>query len=55
MHYFCAGGCEGVADVPGVCQDPDCADFGLPLYEWDCPNCGHGLAAKPDDEEEDAE
>jgi hypothetical protein len=55
MHYFCAGGCQGQADVPGVCQDTDCPDFGLPLHECDCPDGEHNLAIAQSEDEEDAE
>lgn len=57
MHYFCAGGCEGVASEPGRCQDPDCPDFDLPLHECDCKNGAHGQGAEtmPVETEEEGE
>jgi len=40
-HYICTGGCEGVSNVPGVCQAEDCPDHGKSLKECDCADGGH--------------
>lgn len=55
MHFICTGGCEATSDHQDVCQDPDCADFGMPMHECDCPDGEHGLPVMPDTDEEDAE
>jgi len=49
------GGCSGDSDVSGVCQDPDCADFGMPLHECDCSDGDHGLPVAQDTDEDDSE
>ena len=40
-HYICYGGCKGVSDMPGICGAPDCADYGQPLHDCNCPDGKH--------------
>ena len=40
-HYVCTGGCQGVAESPGTCQDEKCAKHGLLLTECDCEDGKH--------------
>lgn len=40
-HYICIGGCKGVSQSAGVCQDVECADFGQPLDPCDCHDGKH--------------
>lgn len=35
-HYVCAGTCNGISEMPGLCQDPTCPRFGKPLMECKC-------------------
>lgn len=37
--YVCKGGCGGVSDVPGICQEKTCPNFGKPLEMEKCENC----------------
>ena len=54
-HYICTGGCEGVSEKPGVCQDETCPKHGQPLTECDCADGGHGKEspAEPDADAEE--
>lgn len=40
-HYICDGGCKGVSEQPGVCQDENCPKNGQPLSECDCADMNH--------------
>lgn len=40
-HYICTGGCKGVSEHPGVCQDPTCEKHGKPLEECRCEDGYH--------------
>lgn len=40
-HYICTGGCNGVSDKPGVCQDEKCPKHGKPLTECGCTDNKH--------------
>jgi hypothetical protein len=51
-HFICEGGCKGVSEVEGTCQDPNCPDFGKPLLECDCED---GVHHKTSDDESEAE
>ena len=48
-HYICTGGCGGVSDKPGRCQDPNCPKHGKPLDEC---NCGDGEHEEAENEKE---
>ena len=54
-HYICTGGCEGVSEKQGVCQDETCPKHGQPLTECDCVDGGHGkeIPAEPDADAEE--
>ena len=54
-HYICTGGCEGVSEKPGVCQDETCPKHDRPLTECDCADGGHGKGshAEPDADSEE--
>jgi len=41
VHYVCLGGCEGVSEVPGVCQAPECANHDHELVVCDCTDGLH--------------
>lgn len=49
-HYICRGGCKGVSEHPGVCQDKECPNYGKPLEMCDCPNDWHKGAFDEQDE-----
>ena len=40
-HYVCTGGCNGVAEMPGVCGAESCAKYNQPLMECKCENGNH--------------
>lgn len=40
-HYVCTGGCEGVAETPGVCQTEGCTKHEKPLIECHCQDGQH--------------
>lgn len=40
-HYICKGGCEGVSEQQGVCQEPTCPNFGKALEKCDCIDNKH--------------
>lgn len=40
-HYICTGGCQGVAEHPGVCQASDCHDVGKDLQTCECEDGAH--------------
>ncbi len=40
-HYICTGGCEGISDKPGICQDVSCPNHGQPLADCDCADGRH--------------
>lgn len=40
-HYICTGGCEGVADQPGVCGAAACPKHGTPLEACECTDGKH--------------
>ncbi|MES2023672.1 MAG: hypothetical protein V4439_03230 [Patescibacteria group bacterium] len=55
-HFICTGGCNGVSNMPGVCNAKDCPKHGQPLMECKCEdgkhegalskceNCGHRVS-----------
>ncbi|OGD32615.1 hypothetical protein A3C91_01995 [Candidatus Azambacteria bacterium RIFCSPHIGHO2_02_FULL_52_12] len=43
-HYICTGGCGGVSDKPGVCQDENCPKHGMPLDQCGCTDGSHNGA-----------
>ena len=51
-HYICTGGCKGVNENPGSCQDEECLNYGEPLEECECPDNKHGGAFDEIDEDE---
>ncbi len=40
-HYICTGGCNGISDKPGVCQDEKCPKHGKQLTECGCADNKH--------------
>ena len=40
-HYICKGGCDGVSQEPGVCQEPSCPHYGKPLEACGCMDNKH--------------
>ena len=40
-HYICRGGCGGVADQPGACQEEVCDNWGEPLEVCECVDGQH--------------
>ena len=46
QHYVCTGTCNLVSDQPGVCQNPDCSNYGKPLTACDCTDGNHDDAHK---------
>lgn len=40
-HYICTGGCRGVSDNPGVCEDENCSKHNQPLEKCDCTDGKH--------------
>ncbi|TSC81720.1 MAG: hypothetical protein G01um101419_754 [Parcubacteria group bacterium Gr01-1014_19] len=40
-HYICLGGCEGVSEKEGKCQDPKCPDYQKDLKHCDCTDGKH--------------
>ncbi len=42
-HYICTGGCKGVSDNPGSCQDANCSKHQHPLTECTCGDSKHGF------------
>ncbi len=55
-HYICTGGCKGVSEKPGVCQNPDCPNYNGQLEKCDCEDGNHygafDLENNKDSEEE---
>lgn len=49
-HYICNGGCNGVSDVTGTCQAPDCGRYGQPLGECSCEDGMHGKEAEQNEQ-----
>jgi hypothetical protein len=52
-HYVCPA-CSGVAELPGVCQTPDCPQNGDLLAECTCDDDRHE-AVKREEKEADSE
>lgn len=40
-HFICTGGCNGVAETPGICQAEDCPKHGEALIPCDCTDGEH--------------
>lgn len=40
-HYICKGGCKGVSDIPGVCENEDCASHNHQFEACDCEDGKH--------------
>ncbi len=40
-HFVCTGGCQGVADEPGVCQAENCKKYHNDLQPCSCENGNH--------------
>jgi hypothetical protein len=54
-HFICIE-CRGLAEIPGVCQTPDCAQNGDPLEECNCEDDAHAdlnLRQKADTDDAD--
>lgn len=53
-HYICKGGCQGVSDTQGACQNQDCPNYGKSLEECNCMDNKHGGAfeERPQDSRE---
>lgn len=54
-HCVCTGGCGGVSETPGVCQDTSCPLHGHPLAECDCGDGKHEDVLKKAQEEKSNE
>ena len=48
-HYVCTGGCGGVSETPGACQDGSCVLHGHPLTECNCTDGQHKEAFEKTD------
>ncbi len=40
-HYICTGGCKGVSNKPGFCQNKTCPQYQEPLEPCDCTDNAH--------------
>lgn len=50
-HFICLGGCEGVAEKEGKCQDPKCSDYQKELKHCDCTDGKHDDAFKKEEKQ----
>jgi len=54
-HYVCTGGCGGVSETSGVCQDNACPLHNHELAECNCSDGKHEEALKKVHEEKEEE
>ncbi len=52
-HFICTGGCNGVSEKPGTCQDPNCPKHGQALQYCDCGKPEHDVRRNQDEERPD--
>lgn len=51
-HYICTGGCQGVAETPGVCGATTCPLHGQPLVACSCEDGMHAEVLDQSTEQE---